>query len=356
MSSFDRSSSEEEFFDACSGEEKSYEESDSLVISVEDNQQSQLNQPSTNDTEIFNQPKAPPRKKKLKKDNSFNRSDQKDIHHLKINNLTSYVDDIESIQGDLSVTDAYVGSDRKSVHVDDLKRKDISDDLINRVVEENRLKEIQQLVIKTSKENTKELFKSTSIEDKSDVNKDKNVIKETIKEDDEQSVSSNSNCINPINLHLLKITNDYDSEDEHSSQVTEKVSDNLESLQEDQLSKKEQLKNKVKSLKKIGQGLIKGVQKVKNSTSVNQRTELNQTNLEKKAYQYPNEPQQDLLAQQQNQFKFKSNRKKEPPDFEGLKIIQELNDCKGAIWCMKWSVCGKLLAVAGKGKFFFELN
>lgn len=132
-------------------------------------------------------------------------------------------------------------------------------------------------------------------------------------------------------------------DDESNSQGTEKISDNLDSLQDDLLStKKEPLKNTVKNLKKFGQGFIKGVQKVKNSAS----SSSNQFNKEQP------EIAPKLYEQEQNQFKFKSNRKKETADFEGLKIIQELNDCKGAIWCMKWSICGRLLAVAGKGKSY----
>lgn len=386
MSSFDRSSSssEDEFFDACSGDERSCEELDgSPVTGSEDNQQlashpsgqqapstaSSKQQSTTNDPELFSQPKAPPRKRKIKKVNSFSKTgDQVQRDYLTLdNNITNYVNDIASIQGDLSVTDAYV-SDRRSVHVDDLKRKDISDDLINKVVEENRLKELQaQQLAKTPKDSVgKGFFRSDERSARSEQTAtskseqppptSKSVIADTIREDDEASVDSNSKCINPINLHLLKLTSDYDSDDEEtvedderSSQVTEKITDaSLDALQDDLPSaKREPLKNTVKNLKKFGQGFMKGVQKVKNSASSSggqasktaepsvERAKLNQ-------YQY----EQDLLAQQQ--FKFKSNRKKEPPDFEGLKIIQELNDCKGAIWCMKWSICGKLLAVAGK--------
>ena len=380
MSSFDRSSSssEDEFFDACSGDERSCEEVDgSPVTGSEDNQpashplaqqaQPQTSatskSPSTADSELFNQPKAPPRKRKIKKVNSFSKTgDQVQRDYLTIdNNITSYVNDIASIQGDLSVTDAYV-SDRRSVHVDDLKRKDISDDLINKVVEENRLKELQaQQLAKTPKDAAgKGFFRSDErsgrpeqASSKSDPPAaGKTVIAETIREDDEASVDSNSKCINPINLHLLKLTSDYDSDDEEmveddGSQVAEKGADaNLEGLADDLPSaKREPLKNTVKNLKKFGQGFMKGVQKVKNSASAGPHKTAEPTIERSKLNQYQYE--QELLAQQ-NPFKFKSNRKKEPPDFEGLKIIQELNDCKGAIWCMKWSICGKLLAVAGK--------
>ena len=49
-----------------------------------------------------------------------------------------------------------------------------------------------------------------------------------------------------------------------------------------------------------------------------------------------------------NQLRLKVNNKKGPPDFAGLQLVQELNDCRGAVWCMKWSPDGQLLAVAGQ--------
>jgi WD40 repeat protein len=61
-----------------------------------------------------------------------------------------------------------------------------------------------------------------------------------------------------------------------------------------------------------------------------------------------NVTEQQLQPQDpQQQFRLKVNRKG-PPDFDGLKVMQELNDCTGAIWCMRWSVDGQLLAVAGQ--------
>lgn len=42
-----------------------------------------------------------------------------------------------------------------------------------------------------------------------------------------------------------------------------------------------------------------------------------------------------------------NRHKNDQAEFEGLKIFKEINDTKEAIWCMKWSSCGQLLAVAG---------
>lgn len=207
-SSFDRSSSSsEEFFDACSGDENSCtEETDSLKQSVNETDKTT----TKSDNELFVKPKAPPRKKKVNK--------VQDNNQLGIDNLINYVDDIASIHGDLSVTDVHIANqDRKSVYVDESLRgrKDLSDDIINKVVEENRLKESLNQQIKTSKDkvslkqtNDLELDSSSNSLNQS---RPQSVIQETIKEDDELS---STDCINPINLHLLKITNDYDNDGE----------------------------------------------------------------------------------------------------------------------------------------------
>lgn len=42
-----------------------------------------------------------------------------------------------------------------------------------------------------------------------------------------------------------------------------------------------------------------------------------------------------------------NRHKSDQAEFENLKIFKEINDTKEAIWCMKWSSCGQLLAAAG---------
>lgn len=42
-----------------------------------------------------------------------------------------------------------------------------------------------------------------------------------------------------------------------------------------------------------------------------------------------------------------NRHKSDQAEFENLKIFKEISDTKEAIWCMKWSSCGQLLAVAG---------
>lgn len=42
-----------------------------------------------------------------------------------------------------------------------------------------------------------------------------------------------------------------------------------------------------------------------------------------------------------------NRHKNDQAEFEDLKIFKEISDTKEAIWCMKWSSCGQLLATAG---------
>lgn len=42
-----------------------------------------------------------------------------------------------------------------------------------------------------------------------------------------------------------------------------------------------------------------------------------------------------------------NRHKSDQAEFENLKIFKEISDTKEAIWCMKWSSCGQLLATAG---------
>lgn len=44
---------------------------------------------------------------------------------------------------------------------------------------------------------------------------------------------------------------------------------------------------------------------------------------------------------------YQLNKKNDQAEFENLKVFKEINDTKEAIWCMKWSSCGQLLATAG---------
>lgn len=165
-------------------------------------------------------------------------------------------------------------------------------------------------------------------------------------------------CINPLNPHLSKLANDYQSdEDESQPQASEEPTTLEEGDEPGTTLKTSAFKIGVKKLGKFGHGFIKGVKNVRGGAlgasegtlAVASGTTSSDTKFYRDSVTIDprilNLDPHDLLFPS---FKLKTNRKKDAADFEGLRLIQELNDCRGAVWCMKWSSCGQLLAVAGQ--------
>ena len=142
----------------------------------------------------------------------------------------------------------------------------------------------------------------------------------------------------------MKLTNDFSDEDVSSIASGMTAQENLlrdnafnDEDDDDQHSigsKKDKLKKRMKSLRRIGTGIMSGLKGVKTAK------ERSTFHVELKPHNLEPEPLP--------RYKIKVNHKRGSPDFEGLRLLQELYDCKGAIWCMKFSVCGQLLAAAGQ--------
>ncbi|RWS16141.1 WD repeat-containing protein 44-like protein [Dinothrombium tinctorium] len=228
-------------------------------------------------------------------------------------NLTKLVDDIVSIQGNLSVTEAMQtqNEERRSVSVEEMcnwseKKKELTAEKVDDA--------------STSSASESEILDRVTI---TDLETGKSVPLSRVDE-------FVPKCINPLNDHLLKLTSPSESTENTETLTVDHDSNTL--------SKSQQLKSKVK---RFGHGIIKGVKSVRKEAKEPKESKEPAIPVEPKTLGFPE-------FETQNFFKLKVNRKKNPPDFEGLRLIQELNDCRGAIWCMKWSVCGQLLAVAGQ--------
>ena len=154
-------------------------------------------------------------------------------------------------------------------------------------------------------------------------------------------------CINPLNLHIMKLTNDYesDADDVRSHSSVEGLENDYDSIEsettgpsksDEEKTRHKMGKKAVKSLKRVGKFGKGVIQNVKQG-------------VEKHRQQKEAVAEQQALNQAEvhQTFRLKVN-KKGSADFEGLKLVQELQDCRGAIWCMKWSPDGQLLAVAGQ--------
>ena len=340
-----------------------------LINESEDNSTT----PQTGVTQTISHPKPPPRVRKKKLNNNMNENNESTAETISIcsvtqtnngsnggstsdeyrdsrthsttdtqylqpmasvlghsSNLQSILDDIVSIKGDLSLNEAFLSTigDRRSVYVEELPKhnKELvlkSDELTHSMTqmarsltepkEQEILNQIMILNIDTG--------------EKVPLSKAEEILPK---------------CLNPLSLHLMKLTNDFCEGDVGSitSGITAQENplsafddeDDEDPIESD--SKRDKLRKGMKSLRKFGTGIMKGVKGVKPGK------ERSTFHVELKPHNLEPEPQP--------RYKIKVNHKRGTPDFEGLKLLQELYDCKGAIWCMKFSVCGQLLAAAGQ--------
>ncbi|KAI1289338.1 WD repeat-containing protein 44 [Halotydeus destructor] len=310
------------------------------------------NASSSQPVEGFVMPQAPPRRKKktvpqvvvASADSSSEKDSVSDgLKSEPLPTINFLTHDVASIQGDLSVNDAYF-ADRHSICVDDVKH------------EKPRLMEFHDdtaLDVSSTQDKKKGRFKSQE-ESKVDRKEGDDFLQNfTIKNIDTGETLPLSKadelvtkCINPLNLHLMKLANEYHSDAEDTdgrNSMESSVEAYHEAFQDNDTSgaaaKGKQFTMKaVKNLKKIGRAGKEAIKGIKQGVHRHQKEGLVLSEQRMSLSQEPDTYQP---------FKLKYN-KKDTADFDGLKLIQEINDCTGAIWCMKWSVDGQLLAIAGQ--------
>lgn len=97
------------------------------------------------------------------------------------------------------------------------------------------------------------------------------------------------------------------------------------------------LRSGIRGLKRFGTGLIRGVKGVKSAG-----------NKERSTFHVDVHSGEPEPPPPPPRYKIKVNHKRGGADFDGLKLMQEISDGRGAIWCMKFSNCSQLLAAAGQ--------
>lgn len=404
------SSSDDEFFDASSSEEvskssdptqqlpqpteetalPSKEDKPLLERTKEEEEGKNHEDPPINaDNDAFAAPKAPPRrrKKSIKStDQSLAESTVKITLESETPPSESAVpeiwtnawEDIASIQGDLSVNEALLTGDKKSICVDDLSCEkgathDISPSRFryedneqtietnNKHIESEDLpKETEETLATTvSHDGNENLTKPTATTNRPSTPDPQEVLESVmIKNIDTGETLPLSKaedivgkCINPLDLHLKKITSDYASDAEDTDAGTSSIEGapdaegGLASQEHESLSSKagKQVKSKLKGglkrVGRVGKTVIQGAKQTVEMAREKHRSA-------KEATEHPL-PSHVVADVSHHQFRLKVN-KKGPADFDGLRLMQELHDCRGAVWVMKWSVDGQLLAVAGQ--------
>lgn len=265
-------------------------------------------------------------------------------------------DDIASIQGDLSLNDAVLTGDKRSICVDDLScgKSAIQESDAGRFRYDDCSAEVLQPQSSQPADAPQAPHNDEEDEESAAVTTLREVMIKNMDTGESLPLSQAddlvSKCINPLNLHLMKITNDYHSDAEDTDAGTSSI-ENIDiagiSLDQEQgsdsLKPGKQMKIKVSAgLRKFGRVGKNMIQGVKHNVEKHRLTGSRGTSSATDGTE-----QQLSQAESHQQFRLKVNRKG-GADFDGLKVVQELSDCTGAIWCMKWSVDGQLLAVAGQ--------
>ena len=387
------------------------------------------NNPFYEPPEHFVTPKAPPRRRRA---NSLRSQQQSLIEGQDTLNVPSVrtlpTDDIESIQGDLSVNEALLTGDKRSICVDELscEKTTVVDTTTKQFEYESRLEEEDESMVKKlerqatltascervdgeepsthplliTKQDSQETTTTATTTTTTSSNNTSPTTNEPLDQDQQQEQQNETTsvkpkvpppippppdqhmmiknidtgemipldkmsdkCINPLNLHLLKITNDYPSDAEDTdagttSSVEGKDKDSVEEEEEGHegsssfLAKragkqmKTKLKGGLKKVGKVGRHVIQGAKQTVEVVRERHSRHKEQQQLQAAHPEHALSHAESLLSSH-HQFRLKVN-KKTPAYFDGLKVVQELHDCRGAVWCMKWSVEGQLLAVAGQ--------
>lgn len=150
--------------------------------------------------------------------------------------------------------------------------------------------------------------------------------------------------MNPLALHILKITSLMEKESDEESVVTAPLGAEAQTMEEDEVENEEsgRIRRKTARLKRFfGSTMRKTVDKAKSIAS-----EVSHARHKEDVADIV-----DVMNPEQN-IKIKaSNTNKGPYEFTKLQHVQNLsNEQSGAVWCMKFSPCGQLLATAGQDR------
>lgn len=151
--------------------------------------------------------------------------------------------------------------------------------------------------------------------------------------------------MNPLALHILKITSLHqERESDEESVATAPLCGEAQTMEEDEVESEEsgRIRRKTARLKRFfGSTMRKTVDKAKSIAS-----EVSHARHKEDVADIV-----DVMNPEQN-IKIKaSNTNKGPYEFTKLQHVQNLsNEQSGAVWCMKFSPCGKLLATAGQDR------
>ncbi|GIY45200.1 hypothetical protein CDAR_218112 [Caerostris darwini] len=145
-------------------------------------------------------------------------------------------------------------------------------------------------------------------------------------------------CLNPLSLHIMRLTSEYVSNTALNKESDEESTEARKSDVMD-LGAKAWVRTRG-----LGRRLKMEVNKIK--TVVDKVTHSRHGD--------EDNSEEEIISDQRSSVKIKSSSKlksaeKGGSEFENIRVIQEINgEHTGAIWTMKFSTCGRLLATAGQ--------
>ncbi|XP_064456199.1 WD repeat-containing protein 44-like [Ornithodoros turicata] len=147
-------------------------------------------------------------------------------------------------------------------------------------------------------------------------------------------------CLNPLSLHIMRLTSEYVSNSDKSRESDEESIDMKQPSndQPDKGSLKQKATRITKMIgKKVGKKVGKTVSKLK-------------TVADEKLHSRHCEEVECSDDESSPTVKVKtSSSHKSPPEFGGIRVVQEITgEHTGAVWTMKFSACGRLMATAGQ--------
>lgn len=154
-------------------------------------------------------------------------------------------------------------------------------------------------------------------------------------------------CINPLSLHIMRLTSEY---------ISERDSKERDSDEESMDSKKSSAASQEDG--EQSSGVRKKTQQVKRflgttvKKTVDRAKSLAHRSHKKEDVDISTNEGVGLSGGQEPLVKMKaSHSHKGPYEFDHLQIVQDLSgDHSGPVWCMKFSNCGKLLATSGQDR------
>ncbi|XP_065331895.1 WD repeat-containing protein 44 [Cloeon dipterum] len=154
-------------------------------------------------------------------------------------------------------------------------------------------------------------------------------------------------CINPLSLHIMRLTSEYVSnsslEKERESDEESIMSERPQTQADDTESINIPVKKRSQFRRLIGQSVRKTIDKAKHLAH-EVRMHGSASNSSKEALKEPDE------EEAATKIKLRAGHKG-PYEFDCVKQLQDMSNAhSGPIWCVRFSVCGRLLATAGQDR------